>query len=342
MPDNVRMHIWDKQTHVTLKDVARLSGVSESAASVVMNGAKSGTRVSDSTKRRVLEAAEKLGYRPSMIARALVTGRTNVIGIYSGRSVLDSRNGFYAEFLGGVFDAAQRFGLNSMIHTSGSGEHYLLELLSSRSLDGLIVHPGNNDPILPLIGELRIPAVAVADKISDLPCVSVDDRAGGALLAKHLGARGHRHVLTKQTPYPPASSVERMESFKRTANLLGIRVTERLETFYDGAGLDYDDIRLLTEGDDRATAVAAWTDDVAEQVCGTLDAIGVEIPGQVAVVGFNGLAYPHLPKYQLTTIKAPWSEASSKAVEILIDLIAGKGAPMSTVLPIAFQRGNTT
>ena len=133
-----------------------------------------------------------------------------------------------------------------------------------------------------------------------------------------------------------------MDSFKQTANSLGIRVTERQETFCESAGLDYEDIRLLTEGEERATAVAAWTDDVAELVCGTLDSLGIEIPGQVAVVGFNGLDCHHLLRYQLTTIKAPWSKASSKAVEILIDLIAGRGAPMSTVLPVTFQRGNTT
>ena len=134
---------------VTLQDVAKAAGVSSSAASVVLNGCRSGTRVSVPTRRKVMEVATQLGYRPNEVARSLVTGQTNRIGVYSGRSELDSRNPFFAEILGGIFAEATEFDLDTVVHTACKNERRLLDLVRGRSLDGLIVHcrPGGSDSL---------------------------------------------------------------------------------------------------------------------------------------------------------------------------------------------------
>ncbi len=335
-------HIWGDRRPITLNDIAREAGVSQSAASVVLNGARSGTRISALRRRAVLEAAERMGYRPNALARSLTTGRTHRIGLYSGRSQLDSRNSFFAELLGGVLDGAAENKQNTMVHSSGWGEDGLLDLVSNRALDGLVVHASDDDPIIPLLCELRVPAIAVADRIEGLPSVIVDDEAGGELQARHLASLGHRHVLLKQFPGRSGSSTARMESLARTLEKLGIRATLRYETFAENDGLDPSDIEILTEGPERATAIVGWSDHVAQRICNRLDRIGLSIPGYVSVVGFDGFTHSATPRHALTTIRAPWAQVGRQAVTHLNALIEGQSVPDITVIPVEFVRGDTT
>lgn len=335
-------HIWGEHHRVTLNDVAREAGVSQSAASVILNGARSGTRVSTHRRRAVLEVAARMGYRPNALARSLQTGRTHRIGVYCGASCLDSRNSFYSQVLGGVLSAATELRQNTMIHSSGQEESDLLDLVSNRALDGLVVHATASDPILPLLCELRVPAVAIADKIDRLPSVVVDDVAGGKLQARHLASLEHRHVLLKRPIEWRGSSSARCGAFLQAAETLGLRVTERYETFDEDDGLDASDLRILTEGPDRATAVVGWSDQVAQRICDRLDQVGLAIPSDVAVVGFDGFRQPYTPKFDLSTVEAPWAEVGRSAVRLLHALIEGEAVPLLTTLPVEFVRGTTT
>lgn len=335
-------HVWREKPKVTLKDVARSAGVSESLASFVLNGSKSGTRVSADTRALVITTAMDLGYRPNANARTLNTGKTNRIGFYSGRSKLDSRNCFYAEILGGMFESCNAHRMNTVVHSSGDRQDLLLDLLADRSIDGLVVFATQNDPILPLLDEMCVPAISVADKVEGLPCVRVDDREGGFLQAKHLHARGHRNVLIKQSSTYPTSSVERIESFIEKASDLGMRTTVRVESDTHPIGLDDIDLHLITKGEDRVTAVVGWNDITAIRVCHVLSQNGLRIPEDVAVVGFDCFEQFIIPKYWLTTIRAPWSEVGKLAVESLIRLINNKSVPFVQTVPVSLRHGDTT
>lgn len=289
-----------------------------------------------------MEVALQLGYRPNEVARSLVTGQSKRIGVYSGRSRLDSRNPFFAEILGGIFSEANEFDLDTVVHTAFKNEARLLDLVRGHSLDGLIVHPDPQDPILTLLQELLIPAVAIADLTEGLPCVKVDDTGGGTLLAQHLASRGHHHVLIKQAPNPAQSAVERVAAFASTCERLGVRVTWGVEIWNGPEILDVDDLRLLTEGPDRATALMGWSDAVAEFSCRHLVSVGLRIPGDVAVVGFDGFHHPYAPQFDLTTIQAPWTEVGRATVRNLTTLISGESVPRLTTLPVTFYHGNTT
>jgi LacI family transcriptional regulator len=335
-------HSWGDRRPVTLRDVANAAGVSASAASVVLNGARSGTRVSASTRRTVMEAAERMGYHPNSVARSLITGRTHRIGMYSGRARLDSRNAFFAEVLGGIFEKAAEHGTNTMVHTSGGSEAQLLDLVSNRALDGLIVHAGHDDPLVPLLGKLRVPAVAVADQIESIPSILVDDAAGGRLQAQHLATLGHRHAMIKLAPFPYASTMSRIEAFEEAAERFGIRVTRRFDTFAETDAFNTDDLRLLSDGPNRATAIVCWNEFCAERACSWLYSLGISIPGDVAVIGFDGFQRAFLPRFDLTTIRAPWAAVGRTATSILMSLVDGKSVPGLTTLPVEFIRGNTT
>ncbi len=327
---------------MTLQNVAKLAGVSLSAASVAINGTRSGTRLSAEKRRHIIEVAANAGYRPNGIARALVRGRTNIIGVYTGESRLDSRNTFFAEVLGGVFDAASTRGFNTTIYTTGRTDSDLVEFVSSRSFDGLILHASPNDPILTLLHDLRIPAVAIADAVTELPSVVVDDYAGGVLQAEHLAALGHKHVLLKLRMLHKGSAFNRMDAFKERAQALGMKVSESLETLDILEGLSVEDIGLMTRSEDRVSAIVAWQDDVALSICHKLTSMGISVPEKVAVVGFNGFRHLFEPKLRLTSIYAPWSEVAIRATAILCDLIEGRAVPATTTLPVQFVRGATT
>ena len=329
------------QRPVTLREVAEAAGVSSSAASVVLNGARSGTRVSNSTQRAVMEVATRMGYHPHKLAQSLATGRTGRIGFYSGRSRLDCRNPFFAEILAGVFDGAEGFGLDTVVHTSGHDRARIVDLVRSHALDGLVLHANPGDPIIPLLGDLLVPAVAVGDPIDSLPSVVVDDREGGALLAQHLGSTGHRAVLVKQSSDPPRSAIARIASFRETCERLGI-VTIAGDEADGGGNLTAEDLRALNEGAERATAIMSWSDATAQMMCRSLEDVGLAIPGQVAVVGFDGFVQRFAPRYDLTTIRAPWHAVGQEAVRHLDTLIAGETVPLLTVFPVSFHHGDTT
>jgi LacI family transcriptional regulator len=282
-----------------------------------------------------------MGYRPNAIAQNLATGRANRIGFYSGRARLDCRNPFFAEVLGGVFDGAEELGIDTLVHTSGASEGRIIDLVRGHTLDGLIVYAAPGDPILRLLGGLHVPAVAIADEIEGLPSVAVDDHSGGMLLAGHLASLGHGHVLVKQSPAPPRSAIKRVQAFREGCESAGMRVTQGYET-WDGAGLNEEELRAVSEGPERVSAVMAWSDAVAELVCEHLQRVGIRVPYDVSVVGFDGFRHRHPPRYDLTTIEAPWALAGREAVRLANAQIAGDPIPEITVLPVTLHAGNSS
>jgi DNA-binding LacI/PurR family transcriptional regulator len=331
----------NRHRSITLEEVASAAGVSRPTASVILNKARSGTRVSEETRNRVLEVAAELGYRPNAVAQHLASGRANRIGFYSGRSKLDCRNPFFAEVLGGVFDGAESHQLDTVVHTSGSDHLHIVDLVRGHTLDGLIVHAVTNDPILGYLGELRVPAVAIADRLERLPSVTVDDNRGGQILAEHLAQLGHRHILVKQSPELLRSAFDRVASFLGVCESRGLKVTMAQEIFV-GDALSDDDLRTLTQIPDRATAIMAWSDAVAVTLCDHLDRLRISVPQEVSVVGFDGFLFRHGPRYDITTVRAPWSLVGREAVRVLADQVAGKPVPELTVLPVELYQGNTT
>jgi LacI family transcriptional regulator len=330
-----------KRRAVTLEEVAQASGVSRPTASVVLNGARSGTRLSSATRERVLKIASEMGYRANVLAQNLATGKSNRIGFYSGRSRLDCRNPFYAEVLGGVFEGAEGFQLDTIVHTSGVSTAKVSDLILGHTMDGLLVHVVPRDPILPLVHKLLIPAVAIADAISGLPSVTVDDIHGGRLLADHLCSRGHRHVLVKQAVDPPKSAITRVASFQSRCEELRIQVT-MAEEHPSGVDLDSFEESILTRAHNRATAIMAWSDALANAVCEALESRGISIPRDVAVVGFDGFLRSSGHSYKLSGVRAPWNLVGREAVGLLVSLIEGNAASNEIVLPVTFYQGDTT
>jgi DNA-binding LacI/PurR family transcriptional regulator len=332
---------WEERRAPTLKDVARAVGISEATASVVLNGARSGTRVSAKRRQDVIDAAARIGYRPNSLARALQAGHNHRIGFYSGRQAIDARSLFFTELLGGVCAGATAQDSNVVLFTAADDEVRLLELLTGASLDGLVLQCRPEDEIFPLLQNLRVPAVVINDaETLDLPVVGVDEVQGGCLQAERLAERGHRHALYKQSRSLTLSVQKRMTAFVARARELGIRTTIRYQDDFDEP-IDAADIALVSEGSDRATAVVGWHDHAADRICARLTDAGIEVPGQVAVLGFDGFGSYYTPRFRLSSVRAPWFEVGRTAADLIAALMRGDQVPHLTSLPVEFVPGST-
>ena len=337
----------------TLKQIALRAGVGTAAASVVLNGTRSTSRVSEANRQAILRAADELNYRPNVLARSLRTRRTGIIGYFSGYDCIDPRNQYVAEVMSGLQAACINHGLDLLLYTPHAdltAEKVVSSLCDGR-LDGLIVTALPNHPIVPMLAEAHLPVVAIADPLEGIPSVVADSGEGGRMQARHLHDRGHRRVLYLPSDFPFPSVIDRQEGFYDEAAKLGIAVITgspihghhpELRTVENKAmSMPESEIQLL-RGPDRCTAIQCWDDAPAYRIASQLVRLGLNVPADVAVMGYNGCTPTAELRWDLSTIRAPFREIAALAVETLHLLIAGGEAPPVQSLPVTLVPGATT
>ncbi|MDX2066143.1 MAG: LacI family DNA-binding transcriptional regulator [Fimbriimonadaceae bacterium] len=334
-------HEWNRARSATLKDVAREVGVCESTVSVVLNGARSGTRVSERTREAVITAARRLGYRPNGQARSLVTGRTGRIALYCGSSVVDRRNLFFMEVMCGMLAACDSRGLNLLIHGPGRNEADILNLVSNRSVDGIVMVALSDDPMIGLLNDLKVPAISIGDRIPGLPCVVTDDAAGGVMQAEYLSYRGHRRVLYRASQVQYDSAKTRQQAFVTRATELGMDVMVVSEPTGFFSRLSRPEWEAIEDAQHPVTAIVGWEDVVAGLICEELRSAGRRVGQEIDVIGFNGFEYVMRPVQRLTSIDAHWWEIGEKSVELLETLLNGGSISPKTTFPVHFIQGET-
>ena len=336
----------------TLKQIATRAGVGTAAASVVLNGSRSTSRVSEANRQAILQAADEMNYRPNGLARSLRNRRTGIVGYFSGYECVDPRNGYIAEVLSGLQGACVGLGLDLLLYTPHADltPEKVVASLSDGRLDGLVVTARPEHPIVPMLAEAHMPVVAIADPLPDIPSVVADAREGGRLQARHLHAGGHRRVLYLPADYPFPSVLDRQQGFVEEADRLGLTV--EIGSPIHGHHPEIDalvakpmtmteaDLALL-RGEGRATAVVAWDDAPAHRVATQLVRMGLNVPADVAVVGYNGCPAATELRWNLTTVRAPFREMAGCAVETLHRLIGGHTVPPLQTLPITLVPGAT-
>ena len=329
----------------TLYDVAARAGVSKVAVSVVLNGARSNTRVAEATKHRILQAAKDLRYRPNGVARSLRRRHTNIIGFYTGDWYLDTKQHFYSQIISGLQSGCHAQKKDLLIHGAfrgrSAGDIYA-ELIDGK-IDGLVIFARRDDPLAAHLAASPLPVVAIADCIEGLPCVVVDDRNGSQTLARYLAEKGHRRVLYRCGHPLQTSAARRREAFCETAQALGITVLEH-DAYGEGSDrVSEEEAALLTTGDRerRPTAVVGWADRPAYGVLDFCQEREIAVPDRIAVAGFDGFVGEIKPAVRLTTIRAPWDDVAQTAVSLLVKRMRGEAVPMETVLPVEFVAGET-
>lgn len=334
----------------TLKEIAAHAGVGTAAASVVLNGAKSGTRVSDEKREAIIRVARELNYRPNGLARSLRMRRTGIVGYFSGYECIDPRNEYIAAIMGGLQAGCAGLGLDFLLYTPHidlSPESVVANLSNGR-LDGLIVTARPEHPISSLLAEAHLPVVAIADPLPGIPSVVADSHHGGRLQARHLADKGRWRVLYIPSDYPFLSVLDRYEGFIAEAEALGMEVVVGRPVHGYHPEIDRHESLLHPEDmtrfrmSDAPTAVVAWDDAPAHRIASQLADAGLHVPEQVAVVGYNGCVPATEPRWKLSTVRAPWHGVGQAAVRTLHRLIEGAEVPLITTLPVEMIAGGTS
>jgi LacI family transcriptional regulator len=330
---------------MTLKDIANVVNVSPFTVSVVLNGARSNTRVSAATRERIITAARDMGYHPNSLARALRRSSTNIIGLYFGYGHLEPHDPFHAEVLTGLQRGCESCEMDLMIHYSFyrySVDEVFAELAGGK-IDGLVLIASPNDPLVARLYGSNLRFVAMTDVIPNVPSVIADDRAGSIQIADHLAERGHRTILYRTCPGESDSARRRETAFVRAAEGHGMAVVVGRTEDWKG-GVSPQEASLLQDRQENGiTAAVCWGDPSAYMLMSYAKSKGIRVPEDLAVVGFNGIELPFEPARTLTTVRANWAKVAQTAVQLLVNQLEGEPEiPSLTVLPVEFLPGETT
>lgn len=310
---------------VTSVDVAKLAGVSQSAVSRVFTP---GASASKATIEKVRKAAAELGYRPNVLARSLITGRSRIIGLV----VAYLENYFYPEVVERLSVALQQKGYHVLVFmaspTVGDVESVLQEILDYQ-VDGLVLASVSMSSVL--AGEcqaLGIPVVLFNRDQDDerLSSVTTDNRAGGRALAAHLVDLGRSRIGYIAGFEGASTQRDRELGFREALEAGGRPLYARgVGNFEHGQAQEA--ARRMFDRPDPPDAVFVCNDHMAFAVMDVLRfELGLRIPDDVAVCGFDDVPPAAWPAYSLTTVRQRINRMVAETVTTLMDRIEGGGA----------------
>jgi DNA-binding LacI/PurR family transcriptional regulator len=324
---------------VTIYEVAERAGVSISTVSNVLNKPD---RVSQSTRTRVLAAADELGFVPKVQAVTLARRATGRIGVMAPFTSYGS----YLRRLSGLLTAATELEIDVVVFDHESAALASSPVLASMPihgrLDGLIVMGlPIEDAIAGRLRERNLPTVAVDADSPLFSRVLIDDNDGGRIAAEHLRDRGHRRVgylLERQVSDYESQAVKRLAGFRRVIAAAGGEVV--VATSDNSVDAARQAAAALLDVAERPTAVMAHHDTLAIGVVLAARDRGLRVPQDVAVMGFDdGDA---AVAADLTTVRQPFEESGSTALSVLLGHIDGSELRSTTVLDVRLVQRSTT
>lgn len=305
----------------TIKDVARLAGVSTTTVSHVINETR---YVSDELRARVLAAMEELNYRPNVLARGLRRGETKTIGLV----VPDNSNPFFAEVTRIVEDIGFENGYSVILCNSDGNlekEAAYVNVLIAKQVDGVIfIAAGSKYEHLHELATAGIPVV-VADR--DIPqtladVVLVDNEQGGYDATRYLLSLGHRRIACIAGPSDLTPSADRVHGYRRALGEFGVPIEEKWivpgDFRYQGGEAAIAELLRL---DEPPSAVFACNDVMAIGALRAVRSAGLQVPGDVSIVGFDDIPLASAVSPALTTVAQPIVELATLAAQLLMSRI---------------------
>jgi len=308
---------------MTIYDVARAAGVGIGTVSRVLNRSPS---VSERTRRRVLEAMEKLSFRPDRAARALSRGRTQAIGVL----VPFFTKYFFVEVLRGIETATATNDYFLIIYNVEKKEEYIAHLdtlAGTRRVDGLIVI-SLTPRILQRVylEQPPFPVVFIDTYARGFDCIEVDHRGGFHSATAHLLGLGHKRIALLDRPEDPpfrTPARDRLAGYRQALRKQGVAVRDEYAVMakYSREG-GRDAMDALLSLSEPPTAVVAASDLQAIGAMDAAQARGLRVPEDLAVVGYHDI---ELAEYLgLTSVRLPTLEMGRRAVDVLVEAIEGR------------------
>lgn len=321
----------------TIKDIAKRLNISVSTVSYALNnGPRS---VPEEVKKRVLQAAQELQYRPNRVARNLVTRRSFTLGIVPSEASNDIVLSPYLQnSLNGIVNTAEAAHYDVLFFTRYDQKQTreMTDVLLDGRADGLIfLAPPKQAPVLDIIAEYGIPHVVIAsDSGPNSLNFQVDNAAGVQSALEHLWKLGHRKIGHLHGRLHMADGAIRLEGYRKFMADSGLPLREEwvapgdftIEGGFAG-------MRRIFNAAERPTAVFCANDEMAVGAIHAAKAAGIEVPDDLSVVGFDNVPLSANLMPAITTVRQPVQELASQATHALIRLINGEQVPQPIALP---------
>ncbi|HKN03980.1 MAG TPA: HTH-type transcriptional regulator GalR [Buttiauxella sp.] len=314
----------------TIKDVAKLAGVSVATVSRVINDSP---KASDASRQAVTSAMEELNYHPNANARALAQQTTETIGLIVG----DVSDPFFGTMVKAVEQVAYRTGNFLLI---GNGYHneqkerQAIEQLIRHRCAALVVH-AKKIPDSELISLMKqMPGMVVINRIIpgfEERCVALDDRYGAWLATRHLIQQGHTKIGYLCSNHQISDAEDRLQGYYDALTEHGLPVNDRLVTYGepDESGGEQAMTELLGRGR-HFSAVACYNDSMAAGAMGVLNDNGIDVPKEISLIGFDDVLISRYVRPRLTTVRYPIITMAEQAAELALALAEKRELPEIT------------
>jgi LacI family transcriptional regulator len=317
----------------TIHELAARSGVSVATVSRALNGS---TEVSETTRKRILALAEELNYTPSAAARTLVQRRSHMIGVIleTGPGHPDLLHPFFQEVLVGLKQGAGARGYDLLLFASdepghGFGTHSFLRRADHHGVDGAIVLGYDGNPEIAKLAESGLPCITVD---ADIPgprtgYVMSENREGAALAVRHLVELGHERIATITGMLNTRPGADRLEGYREELARAGLEPREEYVAegdYYDESG--YRATQRLLQLEEPPSAIFAASDLMAAGALRAANELGVRVPDDLAIVGFDDIGLASLIQPQLTTVRQDMHALGEAAAEGLSRTIENSDA----------------
>ena len=313
---------------VTIDDIARHAGVSKGAVSYALNGR---VGVSDATRARILAIADELGWYPNRAARALSAARADACGLVMARPAsLLALEPFYMEFLSGVEAELSARAVALTIQLVENPEEEIevyRRWWAERRVDGvMLVDLRFDDPRIPALVELGLPAVVVGGPLADglLPAVWNDEASPVDEAVRYVAALGHRRIARVAGPRDFVHTAQRTDAFETVVNRLGLEGSV-VNTDYSTEG-GARATRMLFLKPDRPTAILFDSDVLAVTGLGVAQEMGLVVPDDVSIIAWDDSLMCQVVHPALTTMTRDVTAYGTAAARRLLDAINATGA----------------
>lgn len=338
----------EKKTHynksATSKDVAKLAGVSQSSVSRAF-GSANGKGVKPEIRERILQVASEIGYVPNLVARGMISGKTNVIGLIVG----DNLGPFYNRIINLFVEKIQEIGKQCLVFKVPRQERIdsIISRVIQFQVEAVIITASamtkvmaetceeNNIPVI--LFNRFIPGVKIST-------VYVDPIEGGGLVAEYLFDKGHRDIGYVQFTKETSEEMEKKIGFYSKLRQHGIHHIQEESADYDYDS-GYEVGKRMLQSSNRPTAIFCTSDLIA---IGVMDAARFEyqlkVPEDVSIVGYDDISMASWKGYDLTTVRQPLEVLIEKTICILKELLENENCDpiVEMIIPKLIERKSTT
>ena len=319
--------------HVNLRMLAEHLELSQTTVSLVLNNSPSAKSIPQETRNRVIEAAERLNYRPNYFARSLRQSRSMSVGVLAP----DLSEGYFTQVMSGVVEeltSAHYFYFTACHDWKRELIEKYPQMLVERSVDGfLLLNTAADDIAVP------VPVVAISAHIAieNVTNIILDHHRAAELALTHLYELGHRRIAFIRGPHAIPDSEFRWEGIQQVAREIDLKLDPALTVRIDAAGwsmetgyhpmapeIGYKPMQALLDKTRDFTAIFCFNDIAAIGAIRALKDAGLTVPGEVSVVGFDDIQSAAYSTPSLTTVRQPLRDMGKRGARVLLDRIADR------------------